>query len=106
MTENINPGQANHHTYQENFVQSKALFQKSLEGYQAAKKAQFEQQQEAFKKPMDEAYQVLQDSASQLVGANLDSAKAKLAADYAAFQQNDSDANIQKLQSDIKEMNP
>lgn len=102
MSESINPGQGNHHTYQEDFIQSKALFKNSLDGYQSA---DFIQKKEAFKKPMDEAYQVLQASASQLVSSHLDAAKEQLAKDYAAFQQNDSKENIDKLYSDLNQMN-
>ena len=102
MAENIDPSQAKPHTYQEDFVQSKALFKSSLDQYQ---KADFAAKKEAFKTPMDEAYNVLQDSASQLVGSHLEGAKTQLAADYAAFQQNDSQENINKLYTDLNQMN-
>lgn len=101
MSDPVNSSQGNHYSYQQDFIQSKALFKSSLEGYQAA---DFPQKKEAFKKPMDEAYQVLMDSASQLAGSHLESAKAQLSKDYAAFQENDSKENINQLYKDLNNL--
>lgn len=103
MTESISPGQENH-TYQEDFQLSKKIFKQSLDQYQAAKATNFLQKQEAFKKPMQEALDVLNASASQLANDQLKVAAEKLRTDYAAFQQNDSKQNTDQLYSDLKQL--
>lgn len=88
--------------YEAEYKQGVDLFSRALDDYSHSKLKSMEMFQKAeFKKVMEKAMQVLQETASELQKKELLKHNETLAKDLAAFEENDSATNLSQLKKDL-----
>ncbi len=88
-------------TYRDDFKQSVDLFQKSFDGYQHSS---LNAQKDQYVKVMKESLQVMQDAAGAMLNKHLGSLKAELSSDLNQYLDNPTDANKEKVITDINHL--
>lgn len=87
--------------YEQEYRHGTELFQRALDQYS---KSDNQFQQAEFKKVMDEAMNVLNQTAGELARKSLQDQNAKIQQDYAAFQQYPKNKDtIEKLEKDLRD---
>lgn len=85
--------------FRQECTQGVELFQKSLKAYQKTEDAS---QREEYKQVMDEAMKLIQQTAAQCLGKELE--KSELQKDYNQFMEKPSEANLGKLNGDLEQI--
>ncbi len=85
--------------YKQECVRGVELFQKSLQEYQ---KSQIPAQKEEYKDVMDKALHIIQETAAQCLGPEMQKEEGTLQQDYDKFIANPSPQNLKTLNNDLE----
>lgn len=88
-------------TYKNEFKRGMTLFEQSLEQYRIAEGGP---KKEAFKRVMNEALQVMGETAKLCLNKSGQKAESKLESDYEGFLSDGSSGSLKKLQGDLKQI--
>jgi hypothetical protein len=88
-------------TYRQEFAHGLDLFQRSLSEYQSTDAGH---KKDMFKQVMDEALQVMNETAKMCLNRAGQKQESALASDYDTFMSNGSSSSLQKLNSDIDQL--
>lgn len=88
-------------TYKNEFQRGMRLFQQSLQEYQGTEDGP---KKDAFKQVMDEAMQVMSETAKLGLSKAAQKAESAVENDYQAYSSDDSADNLQKLQGDLDKL--